>query len=144
MEERLVAQAGAEAAPRLTRADAARALGADLARLEDTLAERTQEIQDHHLERTQLTAEQAAAVLSVLTDGNRVSVISAPAGSGKTRGDDRSRTGLGRATPDSCRPSRTAGAMSLLVGALGYVRLAYPVQDRSGQPRYGLIRPAWK
>ena len=43
------------------------------------------EIQDHHPERTQLTAEQAAAVLSVLTDGKRVSVINAPAGSGKTR-----------------------------------------------------------
>ena len=85
MEERLVAQAGADAAPRLTRADAARALGADLARLEDTLAGRAQEIQDHHPERTRLTADQAAAVLSVLTDGKRVSVINAPAGSGKTR-----------------------------------------------------------
>ena len=85
MEERLVAQAGADTAPRLTRADAARALGADLARLEDTLAGRAQEIQDHHPERTRLTAEQAAAVLSVLTDGKRVSVINAPAGSGKTR-----------------------------------------------------------
>ena len=85
MEERLVAQAGADAAPRLTRAGAARALGADLARLEDTLAGRAQEIQDHHPERTRLTADQAAAVLSVLTDGKRVSVINAPAGSGKTR-----------------------------------------------------------
>ena len=85
MEERLVAQAGADAAPRLTRADAARALGADLARLEDALAGRAQEIQDHHPERTRLTADQAAAVLSVLTDGKRVSVINAPAGSGKTR-----------------------------------------------------------
>ena len=85
MEERLVAQASAGAAPRLTRADAARALGAELARLEDTLAGRAQEIQDHHPERTGLTAEQSAAVLSVLTDGKRVSVINAPAGSGKTR-----------------------------------------------------------
>jgi conjugative relaxase-like TrwC/TraI family protein len=85
MEERLVTQAGAEAAPRLTRADAARALGAELARLEDTLTGRAQEIQDHHPERTQLTADQAAAVLSVLTDGQTVSVINAPAGSGKTR-----------------------------------------------------------
>jgi ATP-dependent exoDNAse (exonuclease V) alpha subunit len=85
MEERLVAQAGAEAAPRLTHAGAARGLGADLARLEDALAGRAQEIQDHHPERTQLTAEQAAAVLSVLTDDKRVSVINAPAGSGKTR-----------------------------------------------------------
>ena len=49
------------------------------------LAGRAQEIQDHHPERTQLTAGQAAAVLSVLTDGKRVSVINAPAGSGKTR-----------------------------------------------------------
>jgi hypothetical protein len=85
MEERLAAQAGAGTAPRLTRAGAARALGAELARLEDTLAGRAREIQDHHPERTQLTAEQAAAVLSVLTDGKRVSVINAPAGSGKTR-----------------------------------------------------------
>ena len=85
MEERLVTQAGADAAPRLARAAAARALGAELARLEDTLAGRTQEIQDHHPERTRLTADQSAAVLSVLTDGNRVSVINAPAGSGKTR-----------------------------------------------------------
>jgi len=84
-EERLVAQAGAAAAPRLTRADAARALGAELARLEDTLAGRAQDVQDHHPERTGLTADQAAAVLSVLTDGKRVSVINAPAGSGKTR-----------------------------------------------------------
>ena len=85
MEERLVAQVGAAAAPRLTRAGAARGLGAELARLEDTLAGRAQEIQDHHPERTQLTADQAAAVLSVLTDGKRVSVINPPAGSGKTR-----------------------------------------------------------
>ena len=85
MEERLVAQAGADAAPRLTRAGAARALGADLARLEEALAGRAQDIQDHHPERTRLTADQAAAVLSVLTDGKRVSVINAPAGSGKTR-----------------------------------------------------------
>jgi hypothetical protein len=68
-------------APRLTRADAARALGAELARLEDTLAGRAQEIQDHHPERTRLTAEQTAAVLSVLTDGKRASAINAPAGS---------------------------------------------------------------
>jgi hypothetical protein len=85
MEERLVTQASAGTAPRLTRADAARALGAELARLEDTLAGRAQETQDHHPERSGLTAEQSAAVLSVLTDGKRVSVINAPAGSGKTR-----------------------------------------------------------
>jgi AAA domain len=84
-EERLVTQASAGTAPRLTRAGAARALGADLARLEDALAGRAQELQDHHPERTGLTADQSAAVLSVLTDGKRVSVLNAPAGSGKTR-----------------------------------------------------------
>ncbi|HEX6405129.1 MAG TPA: AAA family ATPase [Pseudonocardiaceae bacterium] len=72
IEERLVAQAQADAAPRLTRAGAA-------------LAGRAQEIQDHHPERSELTADQSAAVLSGLTDGKRVSVINAPAGSGKTR-----------------------------------------------------------
>jgi hypothetical protein len=85
MEERLVAQAEVGTAPRLRRADAARALGTDLARLEDTLTGRAQEIQNRHPERSGLTADQAAAVLSVLTDGKRVSVINAPAGSGKTR-----------------------------------------------------------
>jgi len=34
--------------------------------------------------RTELRVDQAAAALSVLTDGRRVSVINAPAGSGKT------------------------------------------------------------
>jgi conjugative relaxase-like TrwC/TraI family protein len=84
MEERLVAQARADAAPRLTRGDATRALGADLARLEDRLAGRARDAPNFP-ERSELRADQAAAVLSVLTDGMRVSVINAPAGSGKTR-----------------------------------------------------------
>ena len=84
MEERMVAQARADGAPRLTRAEAARALGADPAQLEDALAGRAQ---DAHGQRTRtgLREDQAAAALSVLTDGKRVSVINAPAGSGKTR-----------------------------------------------------------
>jgi conjugative relaxase-like TrwC/TraI family protein len=83
MEERMLAQASADGAPRLTRAQAAQALGADPARLDDALAGRAR---DTH-ERTQsgLRVDQAAAALSVLTDGKRVSVINAPAGSGKTR-----------------------------------------------------------
>ena len=56
MEERMVAQAGADGAPRVNRAQAPHALGADPARLEDALA-----------------------------DGRLVSVINAPAGAGKTR-----------------------------------------------------------
>jgi hypothetical protein len=85
MEERLVTQASADAAPRLTRAAAAQALGADPAQLEDTLTGRAQQTQPDHPERTGLTPDQAAAAFSVLTDGKRVSAINAPAGSGKTR-----------------------------------------------------------
>jgi hypothetical protein len=83
MEERMLAQARAGGAPRLTRADAARALGADPAQLEHALAGAAPGAPDA---RTQsgLREDQAAAALSVLTDGKRVSVINAPAGSGKT------------------------------------------------------------
>ena len=84
MEERMLAQARARGAPRLTRAQAARALGADPARLDAALAGRADAAQDTRT-RTGLRADQAAAALSVLTDGKRVSVINAPAGSGKTR-----------------------------------------------------------
>ena len=83
MEQRMLAMARAGGAPRLDRAAAARLLGADLAQLEDALVGRAQ---DAHGARTQmgLRVDQAAAALSVLTDGRRVSVINAPAGSGKT------------------------------------------------------------
>ena len=83
MEERMLTQARASGAPRLTRAQAARALGADLAQLDDAL---TGHAPDADAPRTQtgLREDQAAAALSVLTDGTRVSVVNAPAGSGKT------------------------------------------------------------
>jgi AAA domain len=83
MEERMLAQARVNGAPRLTRAQAARVLGADPAHLDDAL---TGHAPDAHAPRTQtgLREDQAAAALSVLTDGERVSVINAPAGSGKT------------------------------------------------------------
>jgi hypothetical protein len=83
MEQRMLALARTQAAPRLDRADAARLLGADLARLEDALAGRTPDERGART-RTGLRTDQAAAALSVLTDGRRVSVINAPAGSGKT------------------------------------------------------------
>ena len=92
--------------------------------------------------------------MSVLTDEQRVSVINAPAGSGKTRvmtEAARVWAAAGRGpvvgiTPHS--PSATPwpilagdtgqlqavendGAMSLLAGPLGYVRLAHPVQFRA-------------
>jgi hypothetical protein len=84
MEERMLAQARADGAPSLTRAEAARALGADAAQVDDTLTGRARDA-DAQRTRTGLRADQAAAALSVLTDGKRVSVINAPAGSGKTR-----------------------------------------------------------
>ena len=83
MEERMLAQARADGAPRLTRAAAARALGAEQERLERVLAGRARDARDTPAG-TGLREDQAAAVLSVLTDGKRVSVINAPAGSGKT------------------------------------------------------------
>jgi ATP-dependent exoDNAse (exonuclease V) alpha subunit len=89
LEERMLALARAGGASRMTRAEAARALGADLAQLEAALPGRAQEAHGAHdapgpRTRTGLRVDQAAAALSVVTDGKRVSVINAPAGSGKT------------------------------------------------------------
>ena len=111
LEERMLALARAGGAPRMTRADAARALGADLAQLERALAGR---VHDAHGPRTRtgLREDQAAAALAVLTDGKRVSVINAPAGSGKTwllaaTGQAWAAAGLGGSS-GSRRPSRPA------------------------------------
>jgi hypothetical protein len=92
VEERMLAQARAAGAPRMTRADAARALGADLVQLEAALAGRAPDAQSAQdaqgmrgeCTRTGLREDQAAAALAVLTDPRRVSVINAPAGAGKT------------------------------------------------------------
>ena len=86
LEQRMLALARASGAPRMDRADAARALGADLAQLDRALAGHAHDTQDTQDRRTRtgLREDQAAAALSVLTDGKRVSVINAPAGSGKT------------------------------------------------------------
>ena len=84
MEERMLTQAGAGNAPRLTRAQAAHALGAEKEHLDDALTGRAHDTHDQRT-RTGLREDQAAAALAVLTDGKRVSVLNAPAGSGKTR-----------------------------------------------------------
>jgi hypothetical protein len=76
LEERMLALARANGAPRMDRAHAARALGADLAQLDAALHGRARGA------RTGLREDQAAAALSVLTDGRRVSVINAPASHG--------------------------------------------------------------
>ena len=115
MEDRMLALARA-----LTRADAARALGADLAQLKAALAGHAQDVQDTPGRRTRtgLREDLAAAALSVLTDGRRVSVIDAPAGSGKTwvlaaAGQAWAAAGLGRVigiTPSqSARNTLAAG-----------------------------------
>ena len=86
MEDRMLAQARAEGAPRLDpRRRRAGCSARTPTRLEDALAGRAhRRAMTRALERTRLREDQAAAVLSVLTDGKRVSVINAPAGSGKT------------------------------------------------------------
>jgi hypothetical protein len=81
----MTAQAARLGAPRMTRAAAAQALGADLAQLERVLDGRASDADAETRTSTGLREDQAAAALSVLTDGRRVSVINAPAGSGKTR-----------------------------------------------------------
>jgi hypothetical protein len=88
IEEAMVAQAQATVAPRMTRAAAATALGADLAQLERALAAGPDDAQADAADASTgsgLREDQAAAALSVLSDGRRVSVINAPAGAGKTR-----------------------------------------------------------
>src|SRR6266516_895553 len=113
VEEQMVAEAQAGAAPAMTCEHAARLIGGSIAQLEAALTRRAQDAQPgqtqdpntqassaeragprpDHTQRTQVRAghprpglrgDQAAVLFSVLTDGRRVSVINAPAGSGKT------------------------------------------------------------
>ena len=146
LEERMLALARAGGAPRMTRADAARALGADLPQLEAALAGRADDAHDAPGPRTctGLRVDQAAAALSVLTDGSRVSVIDAPAGSGKTwvlaaTGQVWAAAGLGRVigitssqsarntlaagVPESCNCAQFLGHLPGQRGARGPVRL---------------------
>src|SRR5262249_3806840 len=157
LEERMLALALAAGAPRMTRANAARALGADLAQLEAALAGRppdapaARSAKDTHAARsartrTGLREDQAAAALSVLTDGRRVSVINAPAGSGKTwvlaaAGQAWAAAGLGRVigiTPSqSARNTLAAGVPACYNAAqfLGHL------PGRRGARRPARLRP---
>jgi len=83
IEERMVTQARGEGAPALTREQAARALGASVTQLDATLTQPCHGTPGE-LTRTGLRADQAAAAYAALTDGRRVLVIDAAAGSGKT------------------------------------------------------------
>jgi hypothetical protein len=84
MEERLVARAQAEAAPRLPGELAARRLGADPALLGAQLRGRAHDTRAHRAPRG-LRLDQSAAVWHVLTSARTVEVITGPAGTGKTR-----------------------------------------------------------
>ena len=121
LEERMLALARATGAPRMTRADAARALGADLGAARG----RAGRPRARRARRARRSARAPGCARtrpprrwSVLTDGRRVSVINAPAGSGKTwvlaaAGQAWAAAGLGRVigiTPSqSARNTLAAG-----------------------------------
>src|SRR5262249_50637582 len=84
LEERLVAMAGAPGAPRLSTAESARFLGADAARLGAGPPEAGASGAPRGAAAVGLTRGAAGAAYHAMTDPCRVSVILAPAGSGKT------------------------------------------------------------
>ena len=84
LEERLVAHAQTQGAPRVPGELAARRLGADLAQLRAALAGRAHDPREHAAPRG-LRLDQAAAAWHALTSARTVEVITGPAGTGKTR-----------------------------------------------------------
>ena len=84
LEERLVAHAQTQGAPRVPGELAARRLGADLAQLRAALAGRAHDAREHAAPRG-LRLDQAAAAWHALTSARTVEVITGPAGTGKTR-----------------------------------------------------------
>jgi conjugative relaxase-like TrwC/TraI family protein len=84
MEERLVAHAQTQGAPRLPGELTARRLGADPALLDAQLRGRAREAREQSAPRG-LRMDQAAAIWHALTSPRTVEVITGPAGTGKTR-----------------------------------------------------------
>ena len=84
LEERLVANAQAETAARLSREQAAVQVGADTATLDEQLAARAAQARGEHTD-TGLRMDQAAALFHALTSPRVAEVLIGPAGSGKTR-----------------------------------------------------------
>jgi hypothetical protein len=119
MEERLVAQAGANGAPRLSREESARLLGTTTAQLDAALSGRA-DAAHAELTQTGLRMDQAAAAHEALTSPRRVVVINSPAGSGKTRtlieaGRAWARAGKGRVmgiTPSQASRNTLAAGVS--------------------------------
>jgi hypothetical protein len=83
-ERRMLAQARGPGAPRLPAEQSARLLRAGAARL-DATRDAHADVSDRDATRGGLRLDQAAAAHAALTSGTRVTVIDAPAGSGKTR-----------------------------------------------------------
>jgi hypothetical protein len=120
MEERMLAQARAGGAPCLTRAEAARALGVDLEPLEHALAGRAHGARNQHT-RTGLHKDQAPAMLSVLTDGKRVSVSTPPPDPARPDCWPRRKSlGRGRARPGDRHPQPTVTSASARPGSAGW------------------------
>ncbi len=84
MEDKLVAQAQAQTAPRLALEVAARRLGADAALLEAQLHGHADDTRSQAARRG-LRLDQASAVWHVLTSARTVEIVTGPAGTGKTR-----------------------------------------------------------
>ena len=84
LEDKLVAHAQTQSAPRLSADRAARRLGADPALLDAQLRGRARNPREHDAPRG-LRLDQAAAVWQVLTSPRTVEIITGPAGTGKTR-----------------------------------------------------------
>jgi AAA domain len=85
MEDKLVAQAQKQSAPRLSREHAAQRLGADVALLEkQQLSGRVQDARERTAQHG-LRLDQAAAIWHVITSPRTVEVITGPAGTGETR-----------------------------------------------------------
>jgi AAA domain len=83
-EQRMLAQARGHGAPCLSRVQSARLLGAELAQLDSALHAHA-DVSDASPTAGGLRLDQAAVAHAALTSSVRVTVIDAPAGSGKTR-----------------------------------------------------------
>jgi AAA domain-containing protein/TrwC relaxase len=83
MEEKLVAHAQTQGAPRLPGELAARRLGADLTQLQAALSDRARAAREHGAPRG-LRLDQASAAWHALTSARTTEVITGPAGTGKT------------------------------------------------------------
>lgn len=100
MEEQLVHAAQTQGAACLSRADAARLLGADADALDRVLRESVRGATDRDARVAGLRLDQAASAYHLLTSPRTVEVLVGPAGSGKTR----TLASVARAATEAGRP----------------------------------------